>query len=47
MPDEVATMTKITINTPDERQARRMDKDRQELAERIARAVPRDGNVCP
>jgi hypothetical protein len=37
----------MTINTPDERQARRIDADRGELAERIARAVPGDGLADP
>src|SRR5829696_745835 len=45
--DEVARMTQMTINGPDERQARRMDADRGELAERSARAVPRDGLADP
>jgi AraC-like DNA-binding protein len=40
-------MTQMTINTPSERQARRLDSDREELAERIARAVPRDGLADP
>lgn len=40
-------MTQKTINTPDERQARRMNADHVELAERIARAVPRDGVADP
>jgi AraC-like DNA-binding protein len=40
-------MTQMSINTPDERQARRMDADREELADRIARAVPRDGLADP
>ncbi|HSI37004.1 MAG: AraC family transcriptional regulator N-terminal domain-containing protein [Phycisphaerae bacterium] len=37
----------MTTHSPDERQARRMDADRAELAERIARAVPRDGLADP
>jgi AraC-like DNA-binding protein len=40
-------MTPMTTTTPDERQAHRMDADREELAERIARAVPRDGLADP
>lgn len=40
-------MTRMTTNTPDERQARRMDADREELAERIARAVSREGLADP
>ena len=33
------------MNATDERQARRMQADREELAERIARSLPRDGKV--
>jgi AraC-like DNA-binding protein len=40
-------MTQMRINTPDERQVRRMKADQGELAERIARAVPRDGLAVP
>jgi AraC-like DNA-binding protein len=40
-------MTDMTMHTPDERQARRMEADREELAERIACAVPRDGLADP
>jgi AraC-like DNA-binding protein len=40
-------MTDVTTNDPDEWQARRMDAGRGELAERIARAVPRDGLADP
>jgi hypothetical protein len=36
-----------TTNATSERQARRMRADLEELADRIARAVPRDGNVEP
>jgi AraC-like DNA-binding protein len=43
----VATIKEMAINTPDERQARRTDADREELAERIARGVPRDGLADP
>jgi hypothetical protein len=32
-----------TTATTNQRQARRMDADREELAERLARALPRDG----
>ncbi len=42
---EVATMTTKMINPLDERQARRMAADREELAERIARLMPRDGDL--
>jgi AraC-like DNA-binding protein len=38
-------MRKKTMNTHDEKQARRMQADREELAERIAHALPRDGKV--
>ena len=38
---ELATMTKQMINPLDERQARRMTADREEPAERLARAVSR------
>ena len=40
-------MTQMTTSTVDERQTRRMNADREELAERIARAVPRDGLADP
>src|ERR671917_276035 len=40
-------MTQMTINTDDERHIRRMDADRGELVERIARTVPRDGLADP
>ncbi len=35
------------INTPKQRQTRRIDADREELAERIARALPRNGVAEP
>src|SRR5829696_6909646 len=41
---EVDTMRK-KMNARDEKQVRRMEADREELAERIAHAVPRDGKV--
>src|SRR6187401_2390483 len=41
---EGVTMRK-KMNGYDEKQARRMRADREELAERIAHAVPRDGKV--
>jgi hypothetical protein len=34
-------------NAPSEREARRMHADQEELADRIARALPRDGAVEP
>jgi len=40
-------MTKKMTNPLDERQNRRMAADREELAERLARAVPRDGLADP
>jgi AraC-like DNA-binding protein len=40
MPTQMNTKT-----TTDDRRTRRMDADREELAERIARLVPRDGTV--
>ena len=40
-------MTKMTIHTPDERQARQMEADHDELVERIARVLPSDGNARP
>src|SRR4051794_773844 len=42
---EGGTMTRKMINPLDERQARRMAADREELAERLARAVSRDGTA--
>jgi AraC-like DNA-binding protein len=47
MPDEVATMPENMMNTQDERQARQVQAYREELAERMARAVRRDGTVQP
>ena len=41
---EAVTMRK-KMNTHDEKQARRMRADREELAERIAQVLPRDGKV--
>jgi AraC-type transcriptional regulator N-terminus len=35
------------MNATSERQARRMQADREELAERIAKALPHDGTVEP
>lgn len=35
------------MNHPNQRQTRRMQSDQEELAERIARALPRDGTVEP
>ena len=35
------------MNATSERQARRMRADQEELADRIARAVPRDGELEP
>src|SRR5688572_6777213 len=46
-PLEEATMPKDMINTQDKRTARRMEADREELAERLARAMPRDGTADP
>jgi AraC-like DNA-binding protein len=43
----VATMTKKMNNPLDERQTRRMAADREELAERLARAVSSDGLADP
>jgi AraC-like DNA-binding protein len=40
-------MAKRMSDTQDDRTARRMDVGREELAERIARAVPRDGTAEP
>ena len=40
-------MPKNMTPTSDNREARRMEADREELAERIARAVPRDGTADP
>src|SRR6185436_21048719 len=41
---EAVTMRK-KMNTHDEKQARRMQSDREELAERIAHVLPRDSKV--
>jgi AraC-like DNA-binding protein len=46
MPDEVATMPQMTP-TQDNREARRVRADREELAERLARVLPRDGVAEP
>ncbi|MEI8196633.1 MAG: AraC family transcriptional regulator, partial [Phycisphaerae bacterium] len=35
------------MNATSERQARRMQADREELADRIAQAIPRDGTIEP
>jgi len=43
---KVFTIQKI-MNVTSERQARRVQADQEELAERIARALPRDGTVEP
>src|SRR6476620_711747 len=43
---EVARMRK-KMNHHDERQARRMQADREELADRIAAALPHDGKAEP
>jgi AraC-like DNA-binding protein len=40
-------MMRKKMNTDNERQARRMEADREELAERIAKALPHDGKVEP
>lgn len=44
MRTQMASTNRATTN---DRQARRMEADRQELAERLARAVPRDGLADP
>src|SRR5687768_14643475 len=46
-PDEVATMPKNMTPAQNKRQTQRMETDREELAERLARAMPRDGLVDP
>src|SRR3954468_19667765 len=38
-------MPKEMIDHPDKRQARRMEADREELAARLARTMPRDGTA--
>jgi AraC-like DNA-binding protein len=40
-------MPKDMINAQDRGKARRMDADQEELAERVARAMPRDGTAYP
>lgn len=40
-------MRGVTGSAADEREARRREADREELAERIERALPRDGQVEP
>src|SRR5207302_5202581 len=43
---QVTTM-RSKMNTTNERQSQRMEADREELAERIARALPRNGVAEP
>src|SRR5215204_1216806 len=38
-------MSKAMTDSPEGRQAQRIDTDRRELAERLARAMPRDGTA--
>ena len=40
-------MLRKMMNNPNSREVRRIDADREELAERIARALPTDGLVQP